>query len=105
MTERTRRHFSNEQKAALIRRHVIDKIPVSEICEQEKIQPSVYYKWMRDLFANAASAFEPPKRSSNRERQAEERIAYLEAKLKKKDEVIAEVTEEMVKIKKELGEP
>ena len=33
MSKRTRRRHTPEQKAALIRQHLVDKKPVSEICE------------------------------------------------------------------------
>ena len=42
--------------------------------------------------------------AANREKQLEGRIAQLEAKLVRKDEVIADISEEHVKLKKELGE-
>ena len=42
---------------------------------------------------------------ANREKELEDKIAALEAKLARKDAVIAEVSEELVALKKELGEP
>jgi cell fate (sporulation/competence/biofilm development) regulator YlbF (YheA/YmcA/DUF963 family) len=57
------------------------------------------------LFENGAAAFET-KRSSSRETDAQVRkIEALEAKLKQKNEVVAELLEEHVALKKKLGVP
>ncbi len=103
MSKRTRRRHTPEQKAALIRQHLVDKKPVSEICDAAEIQPSVFYKWERDLLDAAPSLF-ASRRAPSREADLEQKIAALEAKLGRKDAIIAEVSEEYVKLKKELGE-
>jgi transposase-like protein len=41
--ERRRRHFSDEQKAAIVRRHLGDKVPVSDLADVFQIQPSQIY--------------------------------------------------------------
>lgn len=102
--KRKRRHYTPEQKAALLQRHVLEKVPVSEICNEEKLQPSVFYGWLKTLCANAPIALVPP-RGSSPEKKLQQRVDALEEKLQKKDGVIAEVTEEFVRLKKELGEP
>src|SRR5689334_24864705 len=104
--KRTRRNHTVEQKAALLKRHHLEKTPTSDLCDEEKLQPSLFYTWQRLLFENAALALDPPRQgASTRERELEARVALLEAKLAKKDGVIAEISEEFVKLKKELGEP
>lgn len=106
MSKRTRRRHSSEQKAALLKRHHLDKVPVSDLCNENKLQPSVFYDWQRQLFAHAGTVFEGSKQgASSREKELEARVAQLEQKLAKKDAVIAEISEEYVKLKKELGEP
>ncbi len=107
MSKRTRRNHSSEQKAALLKRHHLEKVAVSDLCDENKLQPSVFYGWQRQLFANAAAVFDGggKTRGTSREKELEERVAQLEAKLAKKDAVIAEISEEYVQLKKELGEP
>ena len=103
--KRTRRNHSAEQKAAALKRHHVDKQAVSDVCDELKLQPSVFYNWQRQLFENAPSLFaSDAKRASSHERQLEARVAQLEARLAKKDEVIAEISAEYVQLKKELGE-
>jgi len=103
MSKRTRRRYTPEQKAALVRQHVVDKKPVSEICSAAQLQSSVFYKWERDLLV-AASMF-AGHRTPSREQELEAKIAALETKLARKDAIIAEVSEEYVRPKKRLGSP
>ena len=97
-----RRHFTAEEKVKALRRHLVEKVPVSTVCEEWGIQPTVFYRWQQVFFENGAVAFE---RQSKPETTArEQRIAYLEGKLQRKDEVLAELMEEHVALKKSLGE-
>ena len=105
MGKASRRRFTPEQKAEFLRRHLVDKKPISEICEEAKIQPSIFYQWQRDLLAAAPALFSAQRRKPNREHALEQKISSLESKLARKDAIIAEVSEEYIKLKKELGEP
>lgn len=107
MSKRTRKYYTTEQKAAMLKEHLVDKTPISDICDKHKVQPSLFYGWQRQLFENAEKALAAPKDggASGREKQLEARVAQLEAKLAKKDAVIAEISGEYVALKKELGEP
>ncbi len=101
---RKRRHYTPEQKAALLQRHIVDKELVSDICNEEKLAPSVFYGWLKTLLANAPLALASP-RGSSPEKKLQEKVDALEEKIQKKDGIIAEVTGEFVRLKKELGEP
>lgn len=106
MSKRQRRNHTSQQKAALLKRHHVEKVPVSTVCDENKLQPSVFYTWQRQLFENASAVFDGGKQgASSREKELEARVAQLEAKLAKKDAIIAEISEEYVALKKELGEP
>ena len=105
MSRRPRRQHSPEHKAALVQKHLIDKVPVSQIYNENDLQPSLFYDWLRQYQANAAAAFgTSPRSAPSRERQLEEKIAALEAKLAKKDGVIAWLGQEHATLKKTLGE-
>jgi transposase-like protein len=97
-----RRHLTAEDKVSILRKHFLEKVPVSTLCEQHGLNPTVFYRWQKEFFENGAAAFE--RRSDGRERRLEERNAALEAKLAKKDAVMAELLEEHVALKKSLGE-
>ena len=101
MPRKPRRTFTAEQKAAILRRHFVDKVAVSQLCEENDLQPSLFYYWQRQLFENLASALQPP--AASRYKELEAKVQALEKQVAKKDEVIAWVTEEHVKLKKTLG--
>jgi transposase-like protein len=107
MAKRTRRRHSAEQKAEALKRHHLQKEEVSKICEEMRLNPSLFYTWQRTLFANAGAALDAPGTAAkaSRERELERENAALKAKLAKKDAVIAEISAEYVDLKKELGEP
>ena len=100
-----RKHRSAAEKARILRRHLRDKEPVSKICEEEGLQPSVFYNWQRDLFARMEGALEAKLGRKDREKvRLEHRVAGLGEKLAKKNEVIAAISEENVQLKKGIGE-
>jgi transposase-like protein len=99
----SRNNFSASEKVAILRRHLLEGVAVSTLCDQHSIQPTVFYRWQKALFENAEAVFETPK-GKRRAQHEEERIAALQAKLRRKDEVLGELMEEHVALKKSLGE-
>ncbi|MBM4393945.1 MAG: transposase [Deltaproteobacteria bacterium] len=107
MTKKTRRHLPPEKKAEILRRHIADKEQVSDLCNENDLQPSVFYGWLRQLLANAPVALANGKKAKpggGREAELQARIDKLEARLAKKDAVIAEISEELVAEKKRAGD-
>jgi transposase len=101
-SSRERRHFTAEQKVAIVKRHLIDRVSISDLCDQHQILPTQFYQWQKQLFENGVAAFErkgKPAGPSPQERQ----IQQLQAKLATKNEVIAELMEENVNLKKVDG--
>ena len=91
-----------------MRRHLLEKVPISDLCDALGIQPTQYYQWQKQFFENGAGAFErrPNRANLRRQDDAKDRtIAQLEAKLAKKNEVISELMEENIQSKKATGEP
>ena len=102
-----RKHLTPEQKVSIVRRHLLENVAVSDLCDEHGIHPTQYYSWQKQLFENAGSAFErrPNKANQRRTQDAQaQKISQLEEKLQKKNEVVAELLEEHVQLKKELGE-
>jgi transposase-like protein len=96
-----RRRFSAQEKVAILREHFIDMAPVSEVCGNHGLQPTALYRWQKEFFENGATAFEGRRSGGDtKARQLEER----EAKIARKDEVIAELVEDHVHVRKSLGE-
>jgi transposase-like protein len=90
----------------MVRRHFVDKVPVSDLCDEYNIQPSLFYLWQRQALENLEKAIEAPgdRESARRQAEQERKIAALEAKVARKDSIIAEISEEFVSLKKSLGE-
>jgi transposase len=104
MSEESRRHFSVPEKVEILKRHLLEGIPVSKLCDELGIKPTVFYSWQRILFENANLAFENGRKSKVVEDAKEKKIEQLEAKLQRKNEVLAELMEEHTQLKKDLGE-
>jgi len=101
--ERKRRNFTPQEKVSILRRHLLDKEPVSEICDDLGLQPTVFYQWQKRLFEQGAAVFTNHRRPKDN-RSSERKIEGLEDKLQRKNEVLSELMEEHVKLKKTLGE-
>jgi transposase len=102
--KKTRRQFTPQQKVAILREHLVEHVPVSDLCDKHKLHPTLFYQWQKAFFENGAAAFESRRPRSQSLSKEEDKIAALEAKLRNKTEVLAEVVEELVRTKKELGE-
>jgi transposase-like protein len=49
--------YTAEEKLAILRRHLLDKVPISRLCEELGLQPTVFYRWQKEFFENGAAAF------------------------------------------------
>ncbi len=125
---RKRRHFSPEDKIAIVRKHLVERIPVSEVCREHDLSPNLFYGWQRELFENGHFAFQLKKKNrvltkleaenaklregsvstpphwSTTDTKLEAENAKLREKLEKKNEVVAELMQEYIQLKKDLGE-
>jgi transposase len=103
-SRKPRKNYTPPEKVALLRRHLVDKVPVSDLCDQHQLNPTVFYQWQKQFFENGAAAFERSGRRPRDEEAKDRRIVQLEAKLAQKHEVISELMEENVRAKKSTGE-
>jgi transposase-like protein len=99
-----RRHFPNPEKVAILKRHLVDKVPVSDLCDELDIYPNQFYDWLKKFFENGHLAFANDRKGKAVEDAKERKIEQLEAKLQRKDSVLGELMEEHVLLKKSLGE-
>jgi transposase len=99
-----RRNFLDTEKVAILKRHLIDKVPVSDLCDQLDIYPNQFYDWLKKFFENGHLAFANGRKSKAVDNAKDHLIQRLEAKLQRKDSVLGELMEEHVLLKKSLGE-
>jgi transposase len=102
MSRKPRKQYSPQEKVAILREHLLEGRPVSEVCQRHQLQPTVFYGWQKTFFENGAAAFE--RKNKRAEEGKDRQIAALQTKLASKNEVIAELMEENVRSKKANGE-
>lgn len=97
-----RTNYKPEEKVAILKKHYVKKISISDLCDRYNLQPTVFYRWQKQFFENGALAFQrQSKRKTNR---YEQKVTALEQKLTQKNEVLAELMEKHIALKKSLGE-
>ena len=99
-----RRHFAGTEKVAILKRHLIDKVPVSDLCDEYDLYPNQFYAWLKEFFENGHAAFDNGRKSKAAEDAQQKKIEALESKLARKNEVMAELMEAHTLLKKDLGE-
>ena len=102
--KKRRKHYTPEEKVAILRRHLVEGVPISDLCEESGLQPTVFYRWQKEFFENGAAAFQSTERPRRQAEEKQKRIEFLEKKVQTKDEVLAELMAEHVALKKEFGE-
>jgi transposase len=102
--KKQRRHFGGTEKVAILKRHLVEKVPVSDLCDQHDLYPNQFYGWLKDFFENGHAAFDNGRKTKAVEDAKDKKIQQLEAKLTRKNEVMAELMEAHTELKKSLGE-
>ena len=102
MPKKTRKRFTSQEKVAILRLHLLERTPVSDLWDQHGIHPTMFYRWQKEFFENGSAALEPRSRRSSDAKDRQ--IALLQQKLQRKHEVLSELMEEHINLKKELGE-
>lgn len=98
---KNRKNYSAQQKVAILRKHLLENVPISDLCEQHNLNPTVFYRWQKQFFENGAAAFSSLKEKPS---SLQARVSLLEQKLVRKNEVLSHLMEEHIKLKKEFGE-
>lgn len=98
---KNRKYHTSQQKAAILREHFVEKIPVSDLCDKHGIHPTVFYRWQKRMYENLHQLFDRDR--SSRASALENQNEALKKKLAHKDMVIAEIMEDYIEVKKTLG--
>lgn len=97
-----RKYHSPSEKVSILRRHFVEKVSVSDLCDEYGIHPTLFYKWQQVFFERGSAAFES--KQDPAEKQMARKVSSLETKLTQKNEVLSELLEEHILLKKSLGE-
>jgi transposase len=101
MPRQARRQFSGAEKVAILKRHLLDRESIADLCDELRLSPNMFYRWQKTFFENGANAFDAS--ASRNGSRADRRLAELEDKLLERDNVISELATELVKAKKNSG--
>jgi len=93
MTERVR--WNPRRKLEIVLEGLVSNTVVAEVCRQNGISITQYYTWKKQLFNGAEAIFQHRRKDSR-----EQEIQRLQEELRRKDEVIAEITQENLTLKK-----
>ena len=99
-----RRHFAGTEKVAILKKHLVEKVPISNLCDEFGLHPNQVYTWLKEFFENGHAAFDNGRKSKSTEDAKDRKIEQLEAKVTRKNEVMAELMEAHTELKKSLGE-
>ncbi len=102
MEYKKRRRFTIEQKVKILKQHLLEKKALSDLCDENNIHPTMFYRWQKELFSNAVFALKNDKDKESV--RCKKRISELEEKLTRKNEDLSELMEEHIVLKKSLGE-
>ena len=103
MSKKKHRQFTPDEKVAILRLHLLEEQPISEICEANTLQPSVYYRWQKQFFEQGTAAFSSANSEKTQVTKLKQQVATLKSKLQTKNEVLSELMEEHVMLKKKIG--
>jgi transposase-like protein len=102
---KSKKVYSAEQKAEIMREHLEDNIPIGDLAEKYKITPNVLYTWKKLLLEQASSTLTRKSIKSKEKRISAEakENAELKALLAKREMLIAELVTENFELKKNTG--
>jgi transposase-like protein len=100
----TKRRYSGNEKVSILRKHLLDKITVSDICKQYQIHPTQFYRWQKEFFENGPTIFNHKNKDKQVESELRKENDSLKSKIQRKNEVVSELMEEYLKLKKKIGE-
>jgi transposase len=95
-----RKHLSPQQKVIILREHLENQVPLSQLSERYHVHVNLLYKWKKQLFESASDIFS---QTQTRESQSQlGKITRLENRIRDKDQLISELVEENINLKKSL---
>jgi transposase-like protein len=96
-TSKERRQFAPTTKVQILKEGRASNTPLSQVCEQYAISPTLFYQWERIAEQASLTAFAGQKRGRKKLRPSEEQLL---AEVQRLREVIAELSSENLQLKK-----
>jgi transposase-like protein len=103
--QRKRKRWTGEEIVTVIRRHLVDKVELSKLCEETGCCPSQVFRWEKQFFEGGAKVFDRKPAETREIERWKARAETAEQKVHQKDAVLAELMIEHVILKKKAGDP
>ena len=94
-----RKRYAPEEKSKILREVLEDGKTISDVAQKYEIHPNCIFKWRKQLLEEGQQTFRIKRPDISKKADAR-KITILEEKIKQKDEVIAELAEELLGLKK-----
>jgi len=104
MEKKSRRSFDPGVILKILRRHLVEKVPISDLCDEYKILPTDFYRWQKKLFEEGDQVFQRGQGADSAVKRLTQERDAARAKVERKNEVLSELMEEHIRLKKSLGE-
>ena len=72
--KKQREHYTREEKVAILRRHLVEGVPISDLCDELGLQPTVFYGWQNEFFGTGSAAFQQKRRPNYRKQTARSNV-------------------------------
>ena len=100
-TNKTRRRWTAEEKAQIVRRHLRDKVSLADLADETGASPGLISQWVKTLMESAEAIFSNELKKVKRNREKE--LKAKEARIAQLQEVVAELSTEVLRLKKGAG--
>ena len=80
--KKLRKQYTAEAKVAILRRHLVEGVPISDFCDEVGLQPTVFYRWQKEFFENGAAAFQHRGRTNHSPNRNESSIWTRRSRLR-----------------------
>ncbi|MBK8396286.1 MAG: transposase [Leptospiraceae bacterium] len=99
--EKTRRFWSADEKIGIIREH-LHKVKLVDTCDEKNIHPTMFSTWLKQVLEAGREALAG---TNKKEMRATDRLlSKHKEEIERKNQIIAELTGEILDLKKELGD-
>ena len=98
---KTRRRWTAEQKAQIVRRYLRDKVSLADLADETGASPGLISQWVKTLMESAETIFANELKKVKRTREKD--LMAKEARIAQLQEVIAELSTEVLRLKKDPG--
>ncbi len=55
--KKQRKHYTPEEKVAILRRHLVEGVPISDLCDERGLQPTVFVPLAEGVLRERSGGF------------------------------------------------